>query len=136
MSAVLKSEVIPEIRPRLSLVPASEQQGRLPEAVYRRRRVAAVGIAVLIAITLWVVTQTIAHALSNEATATSMQPISSVQPVVAGEAGAYYTVRPGDTLWSIAQAVQPKGDFRPLLKRLDDRYGSTGVVTGQNILVS
>lgn len=135
MSAILKSEPIPMLRPQLYVVPNSPQP-RLSPSIYRRRRMLAVAIALLGVITLWVVATTIAGALSGEASITPMQPISATQPIAGTDSGEYYTVRPGDTLWSIAQAVHPKGDFRPVLKRLNDRYGSTGVVTGQNILVS
>jgi nucleoid-associated protein YgaU len=30
-----------------------------------------------------------------------------------------YVVQPGDTLWSIARQVQPTGDVRPLVERLE-----------------
>jgi len=30
-----------------------------------------------------------------------------------------YVVQPGDTLWSIARQVQPEGDARPLVERLE-----------------
>jgi hypothetical protein len=44
-----------------------------------------------------------------------------------------WTVRPGDTLWSIAEAVDPHGDVRPLVDRLEREAGSTAIYPGQSI---
>jgi LysM repeat protein len=108
----------------------------MPASVYRRRRLAVLGVAVLCVFTIWVLAQTVVNAVSSrQATTESMQTISAVQPTADADS-AYWTVRPGDTLWSIAQAVTPRGDIRPVLKRLDDRYGSSTLVAGQHILVS
>jgi hypothetical protein len=44
-----------------------------------------------------------------------------------------YTVQPGDTLWSIAQRVDPSADPRPLVAKLAAQTGSDTVVTGERI---
>ncbi len=44
-----------------------------------------------------------------------------------------YTVRRGDTLWSIAERVDPSGDPRPLVDELAAQTGSDTVVPGQRI---
>jgi nucleoid-associated protein YgaU len=44
-----------------------------------------------------------------------------------------YTVRPGDTLWSIAQRVDPTGDPRGLVERLAAQTGSETVVPGERL---
>jgi nucleoid-associated protein YgaU len=46
-----------------------------------------------------------------------------------------YTVRPGDTLWSIAERVDRSGDPRPLVAQLAARTGSDTVVPGERISV-
>jgi hypothetical protein len=46
-----------------------------------------------------------------------------------------YTVRPGDTLWSIASQVAPSADPRPLVAELAARTGSESVTPGETILV-
>jgi LysM domain len=46
-----------------------------------------------------------------------------------------YTVRPGDTLWSIAERLDPAADPRPLVARLTAQDGSDQVVPGQRIVV-
>jgi hypothetical protein len=136
MSALLHSEPIYS-RPRLSVVPALVSTPPLvTPAVYRRRRIAAVGLVALIAVTVWVVAQSVAGVFARSEATQPMEMISATHPVTPVVGDQYWTVRPGDTLWSIAQAVHPKGDFRPVLKRLDDRYGSTPLLAGQNILVS
>jgi hypothetical protein len=91
---------------------------------------------VLSVITLWAIAQSFTGVLAGSQASEPMQTISATKPIAPVEGDVYWTVRPGDTLWSIAQAVHPKGDIRPMLKRLDDRYGSTPLVAGQNILVS
>jgi Tfp pilus assembly protein FimV len=42
-------------------------------------------------------------------------------------------VQPGDTLWAIAERLQPEGDVRPLVDELARRAGGAAVVAGQRI---
>jgi hypothetical protein len=49
--------------------------------------------------------------------------------------GVAYTVRPGDSLWSIAERAAPGSDPRPLVAVLASRTGSDRVVPGERILV-
>lgn len=44
-----------------------------------------------------------------------------------------YTVRPGDTLWTIAERVDPSADPRPLVAQLAAQTGSDTVVPGERI---
>jgi LysM repeat protein len=46
-----------------------------------------------------------------------------------------YTVQAGDSLWSIAQRVQPSADPRPLVARLASQTGSEKVVPGERIVL-
>lgn len=46
-----------------------------------------------------------------------------------------YTVRSGDTLWTIAERVDPNADPRPLVARLAAQTGSDTVVPGERIVL-
>ena len=46
---------------------------------------------------------------------------------------ATYTVQAGDTLWSIAQRVDPSGDPRPIVSQLAAQLGSYSVVPGEQV---
>jgi len=48
---------------------------------------------------------------------------------------ATYTVKPGDTLWTIAERVDPTADPRPLVARLAAQTGSDSVVPGERIVL-
>ncbi|MGA2838230.1 MAG: LysM peptidoglycan-binding domain-containing protein [Acidimicrobiales bacterium] len=44
-----------------------------------------------------------------------------------------YTVRAGDSLWSIAERMDPSGDPRPIVTQLESEIGSDAVVPGEQI---
>jgi hypothetical protein len=44
-----------------------------------------------------------------------------------------WIVRPGDTLWSIAEVADPRGDVRPLVDRMAAALGGTTVYPGEAI---
>jgi hypothetical protein len=68
-------------------------------------------------------------------------PVSALggKPLPDGAAAAplvahtYYTVRPGDTLWSIATRLDPSGDPRPRVTQLATETGSDTVLVGKRI---
>ena len=64
---------------------------------------------------------------------------SASVPVVAPVAVAApleIVVQSGDSLWTVARRLQPRGDLRHLVDRLIERVGSTSVTRGQHIDVS
>lgn len=67
--------------------------------------------------------------------ATGGLPAASAAPAASlGRHGpATYVVRPGDTLWSIAERVDPSGDPRPLVARLAAQVGSDTIVPGEQL---
>ena len=45
------------------------------------------------------------------------------------------TVQPGDTIWSIARQIQPKGDVRPLVDRLLTTRAGRPLQVGEEVSV-
>jgi hypothetical protein len=46
-----------------------------------------------------------------------------------------WIVRPGDTLWSIAEAIDPNGDVRPLVDRLAGEARGSAIYPGESIAI-
>ena len=65
----------------------------------------------------------------------ALRALTPDQPVPATRTA--YVVRPGDTLWSIARRVSPKGDPRPIVDALAaaNRIDGAGLVPGQSLVV-
>ena len=47
-----------------------------------------------------------------------------------------YVVQPGDTLWSIARRLQPTGDVRPLVHRLERANGGARLQVGDRLALN
>ena len=97
-------------------------------AVLRRRRVVALGALVLLLMGLWFGLQAALGRIGGSPLAIADAP-GGLQPA----ASRTWIVRPGDTLWSIAEAVDPKGDVRPLVDRLAAELGGTALYPGESI---
>jgi LysM repeat protein len=85
----------------------------------RRRRlvIAAVGLAVLL--------------LAFPPGGAHSSAAGSGAPAV--RAGTVYTVRPGDSLWSIAERLDPTGDPRTLVQQMATDSGSYTIVPGERL---
>jgi hypothetical protein len=117
----------PTDRPYLVVVPKPSRR-RLDPAVFGRRRLLVAGlILLLVAAALVLVQSARAGAgggpLATTGAAGSPRPISEQM----------WVVRPGDTLWSIAAAVDPGGDERPLVDRLAAEVGGATLYPGETI---
>ena len=70
--------------------------------------------------------------------ASSVQP-SSPQPVeappLAPVLGQTYVVKPGDTLWTIAAAIAPDSDPRPVVHALRAANGGPNIQVGQRLTI-
>lgn len=103
---------------------------------------AGLGLAVLVALaSLGVVTVLGADAAaSTPASSTGATPsvaAAAPAPVAVAEPSApeWVVVQPGESLWTLARRLQPKGDVRALVDRLAARVGAS-VMAGQRIDVS
>ena len=63
----------------------------------------------------------------------SAPAVASVAVAPESTAPAAIVVQQGDSLWSIARRLQPRGDLRHLVDRLIERVGGTSVSRGQHI---
>ena len=111
--------VIPNIHP------IGHRCARPSAAVLRRRRTVAVGVIGVLVLSLWAAL----HAATVAARGgPSLGPAAAiVQRVV--------VVKPGETLWSIAEAVDPHGDVRPLVARLFAEVGGRPLQVGERVAV-
>jgi hypothetical protein len=112
--------------PRLALVgeprAAVRRSPRTTPATYRRRRI----VAVLVALAVVVAVGRVGVTLGGSPLVTPERPPAS-QP-----AGAH-VVQPGDSLWSIAQALAPGEDPRPLVDELSRERGNAPLRPGEVI---
>ena len=122
-------------RPHLRVLPGGRagvrRQGRLHPAVYRRRRLAVLLFAVVLAAVAFLAV-TGARTLLGAGTA---GPSVAAAPVATPGAASptTYVVQPGDTLWGIARQLQPTGDVRPVVDRLAERVGGASLEAGQRL---
>ncbi|HKA84615.1 MAG TPA: LysM domain-containing protein [Acidimicrobiales bacterium] len=98
----------------------------------RRRRL----VALLLAVALVGAIATAGRALLGAAA--TVQP-SSPQPVEAPARppvdGQTYLVKPGDTLWSIAAAIAPDSDPRPVVDALREQNGGPDLQVGERLTI-
>jgi Tfp pilus assembly protein FimV len=136
--------VRPPARPALRVIEGG-RTGRSASAdagvVVRRGPVATLVGGVALAALLAFAALGGAHLLGADAAAS--RPASTAEiprPVGAGAstspAPTEWVVQPGDTLWSIAERLQPSGDVRPLVDELAERAGGADVSAGDRIDLS
>jgi hypothetical protein len=106
----------------------ARQIGRPSRITYMRRRMAAVGILVLLTF-LAVIAAGAALARIGGGPLTTTGATSGRETVAAQA----WVVKPGDTIWSIAEAIDPRGDVRPLVDRLSAETGNEPLYAGEVI---
>jgi nucleoid-associated protein YgaU len=113
-------ELEPAVAPTVRRVPPRPvaRRGRRPSAAtfWRRRVVAvAVGLAALVML-----------AKAGAALGGSPLAVPERRPAVS-----HHVVEPGDSLWSIAERLEPDGDPRPLVDELSAARGGAPLVPGE-----
>ncbi|HEX6393242.1 MAG TPA: LysM peptidoglycan-binding domain-containing protein [Acidimicrobiales bacterium] len=99
--------------------------------IYRRRRIAAAALLVGIVLFLMVATLAVQAALGR----TGGGPLAATGALPGGQLAddQAWVVRPGDTIWSIAEAVEPHGDVRPLVDRISAELGGRPLYAGERL---
>lgn len=69
------------------------------------------------------------------ADANEVSPGTNVFPAGSVSSAVVVIVQPGETLWSVARALQPSGDVRPLVSRLTRDHGGSGVRAGDRLSI-
>lgn len=98
-------------------------------ATYRRRRAVAASLAVLVvALVVW--------AMAVQPGGGPLPAPGPSRPAAVRGAptdASPYVVQPGDTFWTIARRLDPKGDVRPLVDRLVSAHGGSALYVGERI---
>jgi hypothetical protein len=99
----------------------------------RRRRLAALVAAVMVAVVLAGAVQLVAPLLGSSGGQADPPGSASGSAPVEGEV---YVVQPGDTLWTIAERVAPGDDPRPIVAELRERSGNSELQVGEELDVA
>lgn len=115
-------------RPRRPAHPLPDRATRV-----RRRRLAALVAAVMVAVVLAGAVQLVAPLLGSSGgqAGSSTSGQGSAAPVE----GEVYVVQSGDTLWTVAAAVAPDRDPRPVVDRLREANGGASLDVGDRLVI-
>ncbi len=134
MAALLVSYVpngerieVPEGHPRLTLVTCPKPAPAGPRSRRRRRFVPGV-LTVAVLVGLWLGTGALAAMRPKPASGVRLAGASLV-------GGQRYVVRPGDTLWSIAEALDPSGDPRPVVDDIEGQLHGSSLQPGETLVL-
>jgi hypothetical protein len=108
---------------------------RPDRAVYRRRRLLAAGVFLLGIAAVLVLAQLIQAGIGGGPLTTTGAAAGSGSPGMIAAGTRDYVVQPGDTIWSIAARVDPRGDERPLVDALDHELEGTALYPGEQVAI-
>jgi hypothetical protein len=100
------------------LAPRRNPRPQLP-AVYRRRRLAVLGLVLLVV----ALASLAGHLLAGPSGAPPTRAVARTTVVVS----------PGDTVWSIASSLAPGTDPRPVVDAIVEANGGSTLVAGQRL---
>jgi hypothetical protein len=117
-------------RPQLRVLEGGRAPGQVAQrAVYRRRRLVALALALTLVVALTLLATAAMARFAGGAPSAAGGP-SSTAPV-----SATAVVQPGDTLWSIAARIAPERDVRITVEQLVALNGSSPIVPGQELVL-
>lgn len=119
---------IPGARASRPVRPARPPDRHHPSLAVRRRRTAS-ALVVLAALGILSGVGSLAGAGQDPPGGDGSGARVETAPILATT----YLVQPGDTLWSVARRLQPEGDVRPLVARLDAGHGRRPLVPGERL---
>ncbi len=119
-------------RPALRLLQGGADAGPSP-AVYRRRRVVALILAVALVVVAMAGIRAVLRPLTGSDDGRPLSALDASAPVPAGTET--LLVQPGESLWDIARDLQPTGDLRPLVDELAALNGGATLEAGQNLVL-
>ena len=119
-------------RPALRLLQGGADAGPSP-AVYRRRRVVALILAVALVVVAMAGIRAVLRPLTGSADGRPLSALDASAPVPAGTET--LLVQPGESLWDIARDLQPTGDLRPLVDELAALNGGATLEAAQNLVL-
>ena len=119
-------------RPALRLIAGGLGTGPTP-AVYRRRRLVALILAVALVVVAMAGVRAVLQPLTGTPGGSPLSASDGSAPVPAGHES--LLVQPGETLWTVARDLQPSGDVRPLVDELVALNGGATLEAGQNLVL-
>jgi LysM domain len=106
----------------------------LPDRPTRIRRRRLVALLMTVALTGAIATAGRLLGAVSSVEPSSPQPVEV--PALSTAAGETYVVQAGDTLWSIAAAIAPDSDPRPVVDALRAANGGPNLQVGQRLIIS
>ncbi|MDP9402418.1 MAG: LysM peptidoglycan-binding domain-containing protein [Actinomycetota bacterium] len=101
------------------------------QSLQHRRHTPGATLLTALLVAAWLVASGV---LGGAAPGSSLTTSGSAPPTpVVPVASTSYVVQPGDTLWSVARRLRPKGDVRPLVDHLGRQTGGRPLRAGQRI---
>ena len=126
LRVVYRAEAPVTAPPPAALPIPARQQARTPLRLTRRGRVVVAAATVLLVAALSLIAAGAAQAISR-----------SAAPRPAGRASVQVVVRPGQSLWSVAESADPNADTRLVIQRIIELNALSGntVFAGQRLWV-